>query len=231
MIEISDLPKEPEAAIIELIDRMLTLVPMGNGTLQNLAKANPRNKDSLDVHAIAVKRIANRLQDEDVYPIVVAAMEFSDEQNFAHVRRSFQDALSTISLMRLDEHFLDEASVSEFDQVQLTSAEKQKITELLSEAKSLATNAEFLSERNKRRIIFHISKIEAELYKEVSGFSAFLAAAADISGMVKKYGEDAMPIAEAIQTSRTITERKVEGYAQIEKEDQPKRLPKPSDND
>lgn len=46
----------------------------------------------------------------------------------------------------------------------------------------------------------------------------------DASRLLRKFGEDAQPIAEAIETARTKTEKHVEGYAKIEADEKPKQI-------
>ncbi|MDT8329359.1 MAG: hypothetical protein RQ750_18675, partial [Roseovarius sp.] len=75
--------------------------------------------------------------------------------------------------------------------------------------------------------IHKINLAENELFKETVGIQAFFAVAYQASRLVKTFGEDAKPLADAIETARTKTERHVEGYKQIAADKKPKQLPKP----
>jgi len=158
-------------------------------------------------------------------------MSFKNEQTLSSLRQKLEGVQDFILAMQFDQHFLDEASIQEFNSVELSKEEKQQIRELLAKARELTETANFLSDNHKRRILLRISEVENELFKEIAGFKAFIVAAAEVSGLVKKVGEDAAPLANAIQEARTITERKVEGYRRIEEAEKPKQLEGPKDSD
>lgn len=130
-------------------------------------------------------------------------------------------------MSEFEDHFLNEDEVTEFDKADLTECDKSTIRAHLATARKLTENADFLTEDHKKRVIYRIADVENELFKKVAGYKSFLAAAAETIGLVKKFGEDAKPLAEAIEQARTVTERKVEGYNRIEAEEKPKQLPKP----
>lgn len=97
----------------------------------------------------------------------------------------------------------------------------------MAQARALTNLSKTLSDGHKRRVIHRIALVENELYKELSRFGTFMAAAYEISGLARQFGSDVQPIAEAIEKARTITEKKVQGYQQIESDPKPKALPKP----
>ncbi|EBA16498.1 DNA topoisomerase IV subunit B [Roseobacter sp. SK209-2-6] len=224
MFDLKALPRKPEDALSELLIAMLEVVPHTNEKIREL---NYKQTSEIRLLARAAAIVIQRIDDEDLQEIAKGNLEFEDQQSANEYREDIERVQESLYLSGFEKHFLDQDCISSFDQAKLSDSEKGKIRDLLSKARILTDEADFLSQDHKRRINHRISDVENELYKEISGFKAFLAAAADVSGLVKKFGEDAQPIAEAIETARTVTERKVDGYKKIAEQEKPKSLPKP----
>ncbi len=224
MIDLNTLPKNPEDALEEILKEALKQMPRGDATASRFLKTNRQDiLFLLRAATIASQRVTS----PQVKEISGINLQLNDAITLEGLIKNIGNILDALIVEKFDQHFLDNQCIEDYDVVELDESDKSEIRELLAKARKLTENAGFLSEDHKRRIIHRIAGVENELFQKVSGFKAFLVAAADVSNLVKKFGKDAKPIAEAIQTARTITERKVEGYIRIEEEEKPKRLPKP----
>tara|TARA_R110000787_G_scaffold11003_11_gene36844 strand:- start:40065 stop:40526 length:462 start_codon:yes stop_codon:yes gene_type:complete len=140
---------------------------------------------------------------------------------------NFETALNAVIAHQLDDHFIDQEAVELFGKAELDQDEKTEIRSLMAEARLLVDRSAKLSVTQRKNVLYHVSKIENELHKDKSNFQTFVAAAYDVSGILRRVGDDAQPLADAIQKARTITERKVEGRLEIGQDEEPKQLPKP----
>ncbi len=143
------------------------------------------------------------------------------------LRRIAEESLEMVLSLEFEDHFIDTDDVAEFDVVNLESSEKDALLETVGNARSLTFSATFLSDAHRRNINYWLQKIENELHKETVGFASFVAATVQISGLLRRFGEDAKPLSEAIKDIRTTTERRVSGNVAIEADDAPKQLEGP----
>ncbi|WP_299782270.1 hypothetical protein [uncultured Roseobacter sp.] len=202
----------------------------GNANFLALKKKNHSIANDLMITFAVINSCASRISDEDLKGIVLQSATTDENSDLSSIRLSLETAVNALVAYNLDDHFLDEADVDAFDYAELNDDEKDEIRTLMSSARFCVNGAKSLLEWQKRNILHHISKIENELLKTKSRFEAFLAAGYEAGELVKRIGEDAQPIASAIQKALTITYRKVEGQQQIEEEAEPKKLPKPRDD-
>ena len=230
MIDLKSLPREPKAALRSILVDLLELVPKQDRKLSELATANCKIDSRIQILAKAATISASRSDDSTLANLARRNLKYLDSQIANSYRNDIETVLEALIAVELDQHFINQENVTEFDQVTLSEDEKTELFEVLSQARRLTQSADYLSDEHKRRIAHRISDVENELHKEIVGFKAFLAVAADVSGLVNRFGEDAKPLAEAIQAARTITERKVEGYRKIEQQDKLKQLPSPDED-
>jgi len=229
MFDIRDLPRDPSSAFKEIISKLLSKCT-GTATVAALKqKGNPLYSD-LVIGTTAAIKAAERMTDQQIAEAIISNLRLRDDDNLSTCRERFQTALELAISNSFDEHFLDEEAVEEFDQAKVPPDQRDEIRAFLENAKNLAATAAFLDDRPsvRRSFIHKINLAENELFKEAVGIQAFFAAAYEGARLVRRYGEAAKPLAEAVETARTKTERHVEAYERIEAEEKPKQLPKPT---
>lgn len=227
MLEISKLPRDPAQALEVVLGHMISRYASNDLEIQQLRdKRHPLYLDLIANHTIATK-CAQRLSDETVRDLALEFLHYNVDEKLNSVAFKCSKILEAVIAFGLDNHFFPLEDLVTYDRAELTKGEKDEIRQLMAQARKLTLASHDLAEGHKRRISFRISQVENELYKELSTFGTVLAAAYDVSALIRRVGGDAKPIAEAIEKARTITEKKVIGYQQIEAEEKPKSLPKP----
>ncbi len=229
MIDIKSLPKVPSEALLQLVSKALEIVPATGGNLNDLRAKEKLKYDELVVTLSIARKVALRLEDETVRGISLENLEINENLGFIGVRAKFQSVIEGIATLEIDSHFIDEALVEEFDKASIPSEAREEIRSYLQKAKNLAASAGFLTDPVRRSFLHKVSLAENELFKEHVGFQAFLAAAYEAGRLLRVIGNDAKPLAEAVEKARTKTERHVHGYEQIAAEEKPKSLPKPGE--
>lgn len=227
MLNVAELPKDPIEACKVALTRMAAATRAGGARLDQLREGNHPVYNEIFILRMVVAKSVTRLENSEVQDLVRRNLEFAQGETLPSLNAKVELALQAIIAHELDAHFIDDEMESEFDHANLTNDEKAEIRALMAETRQLVDRSDTLPSWARRNVLYHVSKIENELHREQSRYQAFLAAAAQMSGLVKKVGEDAEPIAKRIQEARTITERKVDGLAQIEADEAPKRLPSP----
>ncbi|MEP1963504.1 hypothetical protein [Tateyamaria sp.] len=224
MIDIKSLPKVPEDAVAELLNELLRLIPNDSTTLAKFVATGNSTYLSIPPTLKLVKVAANRIQDTELREMLEPCLNILTKDTGSDACEKIERAHDALLAFNFDNHFVDTQDSKDFDQVELSTDERSELQDLMAKARKLTSEASFLSGTHKRKMNYWISKVENELFKEVVGFQAFLAMAGEASGLVRKFGDDAKPLAEAIKTARTITEEKVDGYKQIPKEEAPKQI-------
>lgn len=224
MIELKTLPKNPQDALKVLLQKLISITPDNGATFGQHKVSHKTLTEEIYLTAKAAIIASSRILDDKTKEIASVNLEVLDKSSMKELRKQFEVAFDALLVLEFGQHFLEDEDIADFDHVTLTTNEKSEIREILAKARKLTDEATFLSDDHKRRLIHRISDVENELYKETAGFKSFLAAAADVSGLVRKFGDDAKPLAEAIETARTITEKKVEGYQRIEEQEKPKQI-------
>jgi hypothetical protein len=231
MIDLEALPKAPHDALNVLCAEAIALTPRQKVPYLAWIDSDVRKATELRLILKVIRIVAARVNDEVIKSTAERATRLTEETRLTLIVSGLEALQDAIYVFKLGAHFLGVQEVEEVDLATLPEEERKKIHLLLNEARKLTVDADFLTDSHKRRLLYRISKAEAELFKEKAGLEAFLAAAAEISGVMKKVGEDAEPISKRIQEARTITERHVHEYAQIGKDEAPKQLPKPDASD
>lgn len=230
-MDIKQLPKQPNEALVAALLPIIQSFGSVKSTYGHLRKQRNKAVGEIFMAMTISRKAIERLQDPQVRQFAQGMIEINDEDTLDAMCERLQQVVDVVIASQLDDHFIDEELIEDFDRAELSSSEKEEIRNLMSAARRLVDRSEELFEQQKRKVNFHIAKIENELHKAKSTFQTFLAAAYEVSGLVKKVGEDAQPIADAIEKARTITERRVEGYAKIAAEEKPKQLPKPQSSE
>ncbi len=168
-----------------------------------------------------------RLENRELGAIIQSLLTFGEEDDLSIVRQRLDEALNTLLASELDDHFIDEENVDQLDHAEVPTEEREEIRSYLGQARDAAAKDSFLSDKVRQRFLHRISLAENELFKEKVGIEAFFAVAYEGSRLLRKFGEDAKPMAEAIEKARTKTEKHVTGYDAIEMDEKPKQLPKP----
>lgn len=132
--------------------------------------------------AVAALRCTNN---EDLIEIGTLNLRFSSDKPCKSYKEDIEASLSAILASEFEKHFLPATDVEKFDSVSLSTSEKEELFLLMAEARLLTQKANFLEDNHKNRILHRISDVESELLKDKSNFKTFLAAAADVSGLVK----------------------------------------------
>jgi len=227
-LKIDELPKEPSEAFKALALSIRKLIPANSNKKWAEFKTDSRAK-SLEIrNQIKMMQITSvRISDTELHEIMHDLYPIDDDKTLSALDDEIERALDTILATQFTTHFSDDAETIEFDRAEIDSQTRGELFEIMKQARDEVQKADYLSANHKRRLLFRISKVEEEIYKEKAGFGVFLAAASEASDLLKKFGQDAAPLADAIQKARTVTQRKVEGYPQIEKDKSPKQLPAP----
>lgn len=227
MLKIESLPKDPAEALHIALVYAISQCRGENYVISELKQKNHPLANNLVVATIVILKLAQRLDSKEISRLIVRNSEIGEKERVSTLRAKLLQAQEAIIAYQLDAHLLDASDVKDFDVAELDAKDKDEIRGLMAKARQLVDLSEKLPVWKKRNVLHHIAKIESELHKEQSNFQAFLAAAADVSGLSKKFGEDVQPIADAIQTARTVTQRKIDGYEKLPMEEKPKQLPKP----
>jgi len=229
MMDIKNLPKDPIDALTQVLTHCITSTPRIDTSFGNLRNANHTISKKLILASMIANKSATRMNNPELVDLISKCVQLEDEYKIVKILENFETALNAVVVYRLDDHFIDQDAVDLFDSAELNKSEKSEIRDLMASARRSVDRSTTLSEKQRKNVLYHLSKIENELHKEKSSFQTFVAAAYDVSGILKRVGEDARPIAEAIEKARTITEKKVEGRLEIGRDEEQKKLPKPKD--
>lgn len=227
MINFSELPREPVPALSRVLLDALALIPVESENVSTLVKNNQQIFDRLVILLKAAQIIAARIGDDEFLELAKRNLYIRQDEVTGKARQRVSSVISALHIFEMDRHFIGADETAEFDQAEIPKNEREEIRSSLQRARDLAATANFLSDQVRRSFLHKVSLAESELFKEKVGFQAFLAAAYEGSRLLKRYGEAAKPLAEAIEKARTKTERHVHGYEQIGMDEKPKQLPKP----
>jgi hypothetical protein len=227
MIDRNALPRSALLALQFVASKLIEKTGDENATIEAIKASGSPLYSDLHIGMIFARKAAEKIARGSMREIADYNLRLIPGESLSHVRRRLTAVLDAAIALELDDHFVDPVEAESFETAQLDLDEKSQIRDLLAEARNLTNQSMKIEDQHKRRILHRISRVEDELYKEKAGFSAFLAAAYETSRLVRQVGEDAQPIANAIEKARTITEKKIVGHQQIESEPKPKQLPKP----
>jgi hypothetical protein len=231
MIEIDRLPKEPIKALKATLTYLIGRVPATDLTYQQMKDQNhPAYQDFIVASSVA-NAASKRLHNDDLLGVIETCLSPKATQTGKILKVSVERALSAVLAFEMSNHFLNAEDIKEFDEANVPEAERESIRASLNEARNLAARAVFLSDPVRRSFLHKISLAENELFKEKVGIQAFFSVAYEGSRLLNRYGEDAKPLAEAVEKARTSTEKHVSGYQAIEKEDPPKQIEGPKKED
>lgn len=82
--------------------------------------------------------------------------------------------------------------------ISLTKSEVSEIQKLLNEARALITDASWIDEEHKTRLLSGLERLQKEVHKTKSDYDVALARLADAGMVVGKFGKDAKPFADLI---------------------------------
>lgn len=227
MVNISNLPRDPIQALEAVLTIMIGQYEGTQTPIHELRTGRHPLYMDLVTNSTIAKKSAARIHDDTVRELAMEFLEFSLEERLSDFAQRASKVLEAVIALRLDDHYFPLEEIVKYDVASLSRSEKEEIIQLMAEARVLTNNSTTLSNEHKRRVLHRIALVENELYKELSRFGAFMAAAYEVSGLVRQFGSDVQPIADAVEKARTITEKKVIGYQRIEAEPKPKALPKP----
>lgn len=230
MLDIKKLPKVPEDALEVLLVVLLANISSSSKAFDDIRKANPDYYNKVYVEWVACKNTAQRLRDSELRSFAVENLNSAMSLSPTLMHRRASSVLDALHASKLDQHFISEADEAEFEKADVPENERAEIRAVLEEARKLTEKASYLDNRQKRRVLHKISKAENELFSSKVGFSPFMAAAYEVSDFVRKFGNDAKPLAEAIQIAATKTERHLEGYTALEAPEKPKQIEGPNAN-
>ena len=224
MINFDKLPKEPILAFRSILSDALAHLPARNTQISEFAKANARNFESLIIHLKAARAIAPRVGDSDLTKMSNEKLKSDISETSDVLRERIYDVLNTSFVLDMDRHFFSSDDVALFDEAIIPQNEREDIRAALRTASDLAAKANFMSDPLRRSFLHLVAKAENELFKEKVGIQAFFAVAYEASRFVKQFGQDAKPLAEAIENARTKTERRVEATQLIAEAEKPKQI-------
>ena len=223
MIDIKALPKDPVDALISALTIAISKTK-GSAQLTTLKSQNHPIFTKLYLACTVIRQCARRLSNQAAAEQIQSTVSPDFDGTLDEFSEHLKIALNIVLAIDIDNHFMSDSEVNEFDRFELDSNEKAEVRGFLSAARQAVFDSDALTKKQKRRVNLRISQAENELYKEVSGFQAFMAAAYEASSLLKQVGEDAAPIAEAIEKARTVTQKSVSGYDQISTDPSPKQI-------
>lgn len=226
MLDITSLPKVPKDALLVV----LNIIADKLEPLEKIKLLNDYNDHFVDELGMDYK-IANwcmqKCEQNDLTEFAAEKLRFERNKLISNAVTEIKAIINYLSLKSLDDHLLSQAEIQKYDRANLSKDEKLEISTHLQAARSYAFNADFLSKSQKKNILYYINRAESELLKEETSFQSFLAAAYMSSSLLNRVGEDAKPLAEAIQIATSKTEASVEGQRKIAAEEKPKQLERP----
>ncbi|WP_306005115.1 hypothetical protein [Aquicoccus porphyridii] len=223
MINLSELPKDPLKALIVIIAK-LRGIAQGNISVGQLKTNGHDFYTNLMIYSVSGIRAAQCIEDEPIRSEVTKLLSLRDDEKLDLYGKKLEKCVALLVAMQFEEHFISAEDRNLFDEAELSTDEKTEIQSLMAKARRATEIAQCFPPTQKRKVLYWISRVEDELLRDKSRFQTFVAAASELSDLVRKFGKDAKPVAEAIAEARTITERRVEGYKQIEAEDKPKQI-------
>lgn len=227
MIDLKSLPRSPEdafSALLTSIRETTSTHPAG--------KAIPTQvKIDLINRVRALKNIAPRFScgelADDVLDLMLKPLRASRTDGMEQNLDNLDDMLLAETM---DSHFISEADEEEFERIYWQKKDRAAVQELLSEARRFIQSSDSFDDRQTREILHYLAKVENEVLRPVGNFDAFLAMSCKVSGIVKKIGEDAQPLADAVEKMRTTTQRNITGHEQLEAPEEQKQIAPPTDN-
>ncbi|MEM5476702.1 hypothetical protein [Pacificibacter sp. AS14] len=224
MIDFDSLSKDPSEAILTLSSQILGIVPIERASFDDFRKAEPKAAMNVVLLFKAIFQISPRILDSSIQGFLLVFAQISEGDSLREVREKASAIGDAIVSMKVEDHFLSAKDVEEFEVAEVPQDERENIRAALQNARDLASKASFMSDPLKRSFLVKISKAENELFKEKVGLQAFWAAAYDGTRLLRRFGEDAQPLADAIEKARTSTERYTTGYDQIGMDEPPKQI-------
>ncbi|MCA0947355.1 hypothetical protein LCM08_20725 [Salipiger pacificus] len=225
MTKIADLPKDPTQAFQHVLTELLEVahtLPNG-GTLSGLQKTVAISK------ARALQAISIRLTNPEDYqePLqqLLGCLNSASAKNMLSLLGGIEMLFYANSLQ---DHFVDAEEEDNYNTLRWTGDDRNDVLLSLQRARQFVTFSENLKDEHKRRVLYWISKAEAEALKDKGKFATILAATDEIGETVKRLGENAKPLAELVRMVRTTTRRNVTENLQIEGPKEPKKLPAPT---
>lgn len=224
MIDIKSLPKDPVSAFKHLLSAIRQMLPSSGQSIHGLSQSNQSLYDKITILLKYARSMVRRIGDDELTELAERNLKLTKSDTCSKARTRIETVLLAINTIEMDDHFLDAEAVKLYDIATVSSDEREAIREHLNIARDRASKAEFLDDGVRRSFLHKVSLAENELYKAKVGFQAFLAAGFEASRLIRRFGEDAQPIADAIEKARTTTERNVEGYKQIGQEEAPRQI-------
>ena len=205
----------------------LALLPEKNASVGQYQQSHRRSYDQLIILLNAARQVARRLKDDEILEVASGNLVIKGDDTTEKIRSRIEMCLDALVIYEMDAHFINEADNEEFEIAIVPNDEKEQIRYHLNFARDLASVADFLTDPVRRSFLLKISKAESELFKEKVGMQAFFAAAYEGSRLLRRFGEDAQPLADAVEKARTKTELHVEGSVMLEVDEKPKQIEGP----
>lgn len=226
-MDLSRLSREPSSAFIQVaqeLTNMLETVPQNSRIRTDI-------KLKMNSHTRLLAEISNRLEDSDLIKEVLVEVRshiLNDNVSSAH---SLSTSLEATAISQLaQKHFLDPKDSENFEEVHWDRDDREVLFETLAEARKFAQSSDSFDDRQTRKILFYLGKVESEVLKPVGSWSSILGASYQVLDLVEATGEKAKPLAKLVETMRTTTKRNVNEYKQIAAPEEPKKLPKPEED-
>lgn len=192
--------------------------------MEQLLQKNHSSANRLTICNTIIRKSSRRILDLELRQLVERILDGDKARSLNSWAVDYDLILDAVIAYQLDDHFENQEDIQLFEHAVLDGNDKDKIRKLMVEARRATDKAETLREKQRRRVLYYISKIENELHKDTSNLAVFTSGWAEVNEMIAATGEALKPVAEALKTARTITQEKVEGHKQIEKEEEPKQI-------
>ncbi|MEP0964051.1 MAG: hypothetical protein ABJQ80_00955 [Lentilitoribacter sp.] len=226
-IELKDLPNEPEAACIYVVEWFEKQFAQTKRTRFTISFRNVafRNFRILETGA---KRLNYA---EDLRrPLEKLLLNLQDEA-VTRVRANLEQIRDIIEVHRLDAHFSGKPEYFGDDSFSLDSEEVEAILQRTSEMRFIISNSDFFDPPHKKRLLERLSQVEFEMYRENGKFDTILGGVVDFGDALGKFGQRVKPLVDRMSEIRKITQDKTSAYEELPPPEETKRLPPPNETD
>ena len=225
MINRAGLPRDPEEAFQTVLPELKAMAE--SFPSKNL---NARMKTDALTYVRMLQVISRRLDNPEDYrePLERAAGAINNS-NPSGTLKILENVEALFLANTLDKHFIDEDEEYQFNTVAWEESDRATVMDALNEARRITTSCDDFDDNQKRRVMYWISKAEAEVFKAEGKLASILSAVNQIADTAEHIGEKAMPLAKVIAKVKTTTKKNVVEVRQITGPDDRKMLAPPDE--
>lgn len=226
-MKFKELPKDPGEAFIQVAQKLIS--DTVTFTVNTQVPVSLRLSITANLNILNV--IARRLEDVKTIQSGIIALKTEVSQGHGqNVSKICEHLLEIVVASKLDAHFLDDEDKAEFEDVKWQEDDRKILFETLAEARKFAQLSGSFDDRQTRKILHYLSKVENEVLKPLGNFTTVIGSATQILDLVETAGNKGQPLAKLVETMRTTTKRNVTEHSKLEAPEEQKKLPSPEDD-